>query len=402
VGSAREQGAPHAAAVASRLSLLLRGTTSLQDLQLWGLEDLASLGSNGEADGLACIGRLARLSSLRLPRAWRAPPAWLSSLTALSRIEAGSMLFSLHTLATLAALPALAEVHGFSWSDTWAQAGGALPAVAACCPRVAVLRRCSIYHTGLASLAAAFPGLREATEISVFDGCRAAAPHLAAPAPPPPAPWRGLQTLQMSGLNNLVYSDDVAAAFSTLLSLLRGASGLTSLDLGSIYLASHPGDYIDDEDFELAAWRSADVAALLPLLPRTMESLAFYPVAALTDAAFVSCPYLPALRSLDLRWAVEPPQLTLKGLLALGRALPGLQSLRLAYCGSYYEGITEHDFASRRAAVEQLDALCGGGFDYGAFYGDEGEAAEAVDGKALLIAIRRALAHEAAAGVRLA
>jgi hypothetical protein len=346
--------------------------------------------SEADVDGLATLSRLARLSSLRLPRAWRPPPAWLSCLTALSRIEAGQMLLSPGNVSTLAALPSLAELHGVSWKG----AGGVLPAMAACCPRVAVLRRCFVSHLCLASLAAAFPGLREATNIWVSDdGAAAAAPHFAA-ALPAPAPWRGLRTLQMSGLNDLRSSDDVASAFSTLLSLLRGASELTSLELAS------PGE--GDEDFALTPWRSADVAALLPLLPRTMESLAFCPVAALTDAAFVSCPHLPALRSLRLRWTVEPPQLTPRGLLALGRALPGLQSLRLSYCLEFDDEMAEQDYASKWGAVAQLDALCGGGFDYGAFYGDEGELEEEEDGKALLIAIRRALAHEAAAGVRLA
>ena len=331
------------------LQYLERSADGLAGLRFLGI----SLTLPSLVAGLSFISRLVGLSELSLDAPRMAPPAWLSSLTALSRITAELELD--HTSITaLAALPALAELDGVRWA---AGAGGALPA--ACCPSVAVLGSCVVFHAGLASLAAAFPGLREAS-LGILDGfdSHAEAPHSAA-MPQAPAAWCNLRDLRASfdGLEER----HLAAAFNSLLSLLRGAGELTSLELTS-------EEVDDDEYYEgTAFWSDTDVAALLAHAPATLESLTVYPVAALTDAAFIGCSLRPALKALRIRWS-QPPQLMLigeplqvtpVGLLALGWALPGLEHLRLSIVPGKFDG--GYDEQRKRALIGQLDAMCGGG-----------------------------------------
>jgi hypothetical protein len=352
------------------------------------------------------LGRMGRLRSLTASFPGNfpgnmAPPPWLSSLTALTRIEANLQLSPVN-VAVLAALPALRRLEGVTWT---AGGGGALPA--ACCPGVLVLDNVRVHHSGLPSLAAAFPGLRDAINMEVVDGDDDdddddgddgsdddggdgdedededddEAPHPAA-MPAAPAPWRRLQTLHIEGFE-LLQERHFMPTVKALLSLLRGATKLTTLRLTSVPLSE------ENEDTWGAAephWGDAEVWALLAYVPLSLESLELYPLAALTDGAFADCPCRPALKTLQLLW-LEPPELTPGGLLALGRALPGLQSLYI-YADEEAGGYDEEDTQS--AWVRQLDALGGG-------------AQPAVgSGNALLPAIRRALAREAAAGARLA
>jgi hypothetical protein len=147
--------------------------------------------------------------------------------------------------------------------------------------------------------------------------------------------------------------------------LLRGAGhALTHVTLEPSFIGSGR-----------RALGDAAVAALLANAPPGLESLAIHRVGELTDAAFAGCRPLPTLWWLELRQQAGPLRLTPAGLLALGRALPGLQALDLAPESQAREGV-------ERAWVEQLDALFGG-------------AARA--SSSLLAAIRSALDREAAA-----
>jgi len=303
---------------------------------------------------LSFISRLVGLSELRFGIVqMMAPPAWLSPLTALSSIQA-NLRITPSDLAALAALPALRELHNFSW-DACAGAG-ALPA--ACCPSIEASGYCRIRHSELASLAAAFPGLRKAC-IRIYDGDDDKAPRLSR-APLAPAPWRSLKALQIIGFE-LLEQRHTPAAFNSLLSLLRGAGELTSLELTS--------EEVDDDDYceGTAFWSDADVAALLAHAPPTLESLTVYPVAALTDAAFIGCSLRPALKALRIRWSqppqmmliAEPLQVTPVGLLALGWALPGLERLRLTIAPGKFDG--DYDEQRKSALIGQLNAMCGGG-----------------------------------------
>jgi hypothetical protein len=249
---------------------------------------------------IAFLGRLARLSSLVLSGAPAMAPAWLSPLTALTRVNA-SLRLTPANVASLAALPSLAEVHGATW------VGGALPAAA--CPSVVVLAGCHAVFADLASLAAAFPALRTAAIVILGGGGADAAPRFRADGAAG-APWRQLKALQVHGV------DATRANADAVLSLLRGCTReLARLELSGAHAP--------------AAWRGdADVAALLAHAPPTLESLVVGPVASLADGAFAGCPPRPALKTLHLHWA-PPLQLTPAGLLALGRALPGLRSLYL-------------------------------------------------------------------------
>jgi hypothetical protein len=325
---------------------------------------------------IGCLGGLSKLTLRGAPS--MAPPAWLSSLTALTRICA-TLKLSPGNVAVLAALPALRELQGVTWT---AGSGGALPAV--CCPSVTRLVGCTVRHSGLPSLAAAFPTLSTAN-IRISGGDDGEAPHPAATAPAPAA-WHSLESLLIYGLNTL-QERHMAAASRSLLSLLRGAGGLTTLVLNT-----------DDDGADLTAWRDADVAALLARAPLSLERLTLYPVAALTDAAFAGCPYRPALKLLELYWT-EPPQTMPGGLLALGRALPGLQVLDLgAYILEEGENGDGGEEQRMRAWIEQLDALGGGGGGLPQRCAQPAKKSEVE----LVLAIRRALAREAAAGVRLA
>ena len=325
--------------------------------------------------GLSFIGRLVGLSCLKLCIVQTmAPPPWLSSLTALSSLQA-NLRVRPSDIATLAALPALRELIDFACD---AGGGGALPA--ACCPSVAVLQHCRIEHTGLAALAAAFPMLTTAG-IRIFGGDDEEAPHPAA-MPAALAPWRSLQTLQIEGFE-LLDERHIRSAFNALLALLRGASELTTLELTSVEMDE---EFDDDDIYPRTGWRDADVAALLAHAPATLESLKLCPVASLTDAAFAGCPPLPALKTLHLHW-MAPLRLTPGGLLALGRAMPGLERLCLS-AEPFAQGIGGDE--QSMAWIAQLDALGGGA-----------QPAEG-SGNALLLAIRSALAREVAAGARLA
>ena len=380
------------------LQYLARSVAGLSDLQSLAIEFNGSFQSESSlAASLSFIGRLVGLSSLTLGDApSMAPPAWLSSLTALSHIHANLQLSPVN-VAVLAALPALRRLEGVTWT---AGGGGALPA--ACCPGVLVLDNVRVHHSGLPSLAAAFPGLRGATITEVVDGDDdedGEAPHPAATAPAPAA-WHSLQTLAISGFNTL-QERHMAAALDSLLSLLRGAGELTTLELKT-----------DDDGEDFTAWGDADVAALLARAPLSLERLTLYPAAALTDAAVAGCPYRPALKALHLLWT-EPPELTPAGLLALGRALPGLVSL---YFIADQDGPRACDEETESAWVQQLDALGGGGGGGGgtaeassrAADGDdessdgEDDGSDGEEDDELVLAIRRALAREAAAGAPLA
>jgi len=383
----------------SGLPYLARSAANLSGLQTLGLcfDSGLLLSNDAFAAGLSFIGGLVGLSCLWLRDSpSMAPPAWLSSLTALTHIEANLRL-SPGNVAALAALPALQQLQGVTWT---AGGGGALPA--ARFPSIAVLVRCSVHHSELPSLAAAFPGLRQVTELTIFDdGDDDEEPHPAA-VPAAPAAWRSLQTLTTRGLK--LQERHMAAVFNWLLRLLRGASELTSLDLGC-----WTWDVDNDEEFAPTAFSDADVAALLANAPATLTSLKACSVAALTAAAFAGCPPRPALKTMFLRW-MAPPRLNTAGLLALGRALPGLERLCL-------RPIVEDDGLDgeqqrKRAWIEQLDAL-GGSAAAGrrrrrrrrrrvqpSFAGADDDDSDEDDTE-LLRAIRRALARDAsAAGVR--
>ena len=274
-----------------------RGGTSLPYLErsVAGLAGLQSLRISFFALPLpdfSFVSRLVGLTSLALVGApGMAPPAWLSSLTALTKFEANLQL-SPDNVALLAALPSLAELradggHYIEWAG-----GGGDGALPAACTSVAVLRRCYAEESGLASLAAAFPGLREATEIVLVNGRGDDDDDDEDPAAmsAAPAPWSSLKTLQLERFETLEERRR-AVALASLLSLLRGAGELTSLELAGGF---------DPFAEDTTSWSSADVAALLAQLPRALESLTISPVAALKDAAFTDCPFHPALVSLHL------------------------------------------------------------------------------------------------------
>jgi hypothetical protein len=274
-----------------------------------------------------------------------------------------------------------------------------------------------IHPSDIASVAAAFPGLKLAVlQILNDDAYDEEELRFAAV---PPAPWRNLRILRVYDLD--LHERHIAAgAFSTLLSLLRGAGELTDLSL-------EPDPRVDvDAGYVESPWTDADVAALLAHAPAALESLTVSPIAALTDATVAGCPHRPALKTLKLGWLpavygsiwlyqlLYRPELTPAGLLALGRALPGLQSLKVYCCCEHSDEVESAWCQLKRAWVEQLNALgCeqpalgaradgsdGGGSGGGG--SDGGLRWTVADDAALLLAIRRALAREAAAGVRLA
>jgi len=406
----------------SSLSFLGLATAGLsQNLRSLDIKCSAPPGGGGgeeEEPPFANLSFLARLAPslqslvLEVPTP---PRDWLYTLTQLTKIDIIELSVSTGSTAQLSALTRLQDLE----CGRWRCAGASVPPAAS----LASVTKLTIWNApphGLASLAAAFPGAREAV-VQLLEGdyddesdddeaaaaaapppARTAARAAAAAVAPVQPPWRELSSLHLRGFETLL-GDDAVAAFGALLALLEGARGLSVLHLeGARVTAATPmaGD--------------AHVAALLAAVAPTATRLCISPVGSLTDAAIAGCPLHPAVQWLGLYPGRPSPfKLSPAGLLALGRAMPGLELLSLE----------DANAAAVKRWVKKLDALrvlggrgrgaaaggsgaAGGGSASDSVSGDSASGGYAQpaegSGNAILLAIRRALAREAAAGVRLA
>ena len=262
----------------------------------------------------AFLGRLTSLEALEL-KGCRCPslPAWLASLTRLTRLEAdGCCLRFEEDAAALAGLPRLRELS----LQAFAPAEGLVP--------VAGVTRltCETSWKEREMLLAAFPGLIEA-DLQMFALGPAAVP---APTVPLGEHLRRLTVRVRLPLAGAIPNSAVhGRVLEQLRQLLLGLPALRQLNV--------------------PAHGTIGCAELPPLLHASpaLEELALSGDLSTLDAsAFDGCPRYPSLRALSLdddgggseEPKKPPPQqalagLTSAGLLALGRAFPGLARLSL-------------------------------------------------------------------------
>jgi|APGre2960657404_1045060.scaffolds.fasta_scaffold51761_1 hypothetical protein len=277
---------------------------------------------------LAWLGSLRRLRSLTLElEPWcggQLSPPWLQTLTDLTRLEVGwACVTPQIAAAVLGPLASLRELQFECWDcDASAEA---LPGSASGVTR---LRLLGLDWQALSALTRAFPAVRDAELRCLWDGDYPDGVHV---DPLPQSGWRDIQRLDIRG--------------DTLQPLLPALRLLGALGGSLKRLEAHIFRPVDDADF----------LALLAASP-ALEEL-HLARADLSDAALEACTALPGLRQLSLGYRVDPGapwgpslRLTVAGLLALGRAFPGL---REEPCGL--------DIGSSSGWVEELDALPGSG-----------------------------------------
>jgi len=246
------------------LSLLAHSAPSLAP----SLRSLTML-NRGWAGGAAVLPSsdldfLGTLTGLtELVTTWPVAPASLSRLVALRRLHLHFGNLSPALVADrLAPLRGLLELKFARWETPPTNAPlHALPA----CGSVTQLQ-CSLWHTGAASLAAAFPGVRLA-QLSLLS-------EESAPMAPPPQPgaprWSALRVLRLSGLRRT----DGPSCMQMLQALGALGGALRSLSVWQ------PGDNF-----------------LAPWLPGDAELLAFLAVApALQGLSLQSSPWVPWMR----------------------------------------------------------------------------------------------------------
>jgi hypothetical protein len=251
------EGLPHLAHSAPSLAPSLRSLTicSVSGLRRSSGVAAAPLSSSD----LDFLGALTGLKSLLL--FWTVAPASLSRLTALTRLHLHVCNLSPALVADrLAPLRGLRQLIFARW-ETPPTTLHALPA----CGSVTQLQ-CSLWHTGAASLAAAFPGVRLA-QLSLLS-------EESAPMAPPPQPgaprWSALRVLRLSGLRRT----DGPSCMQMLQALGALGGALRSLSVWQ------PGDNF-----------------LAPWLPGDAELLAFLAVApALQGLSLQSSPWVPWMR----------------------------------------------------------------------------------------------------------
>jgi len=371
-----------AGSLAARFPRLARIDVKLQALERLDDADAARL-----AAGLAAAGGVEELDvdcSSKLPGPQR-PAGWLQRV--LAAVGGGARLRGLvlrglngdrfKELPALASLPALAELA----FDGRLEEGDAAPAVV--CAGVTELT-CSFNPSDLGSLSAAFPAVADATLRA--SGLR----HWRILPAPPASAWPGLRrlTLRFQGSD---FEFGVEVDLPPLLRQLCGA-GAGPLPLQKLQVC---GDVF---------FGDAELAELLHAAP-DLECLQLgcaaelHACITLTDGAFLGVHH-GRLRRLGFctGWRLN---LSTPGLLAMGRALPALESLVLG--GTWF---TAEDGAEVKAA-QRLDRECGGDGSCERltasdrrFYDDEdGLGFEELHyGGALLRAIRSALERGAGGG----
>ena len=276
------------------------------------------------------------------------PPRWLASLTRLTRLEAEGCVFSSgRDAAVLAGLPRL---RGLSLSGFWHPEDVDLSAVAG------VTRlKCRTSWCDLYALLSTFPDLAEAD-------FGLSGRHPSAPAVPA---HLGRKLRRLTARVYLPLSG--SSGCDELRLLLTGLPALRQLHVASGSIGG------------------AQLPPLLHAAPALEELTLSGDLAGLSDDALASCPAFPSLRALaliddggrggalDKRPAVPLAGLSSSGLLALGRAFPGLTRLSLG------EGVLPE---RRRAWWEGLRR----GIAATGFCSDA----------SLLVAVRRVLRREAA------
>jgi len=325
---------------------------------------------------LEFIGTLRGLRALVLrfePFESAPPPSWVPSLSgSLTRLELGGASLSPADVAALAPLRALRVFKALEWGE-WA-AGDLPPQVPpACLPGVT---RLDIGCCHLPSLIAAFPAVRDATLSLLYNPG-----PWQKPAPGAAARWGGLRRLAMT----VGAPGDVVGLLDFL-----GCGGADG-SLRRLYATVEAS----------AAVSNADLAGLLRGLP-LLQRLSLKAVK-LTDAACTQFPSHPALRWLRLGASAydesaKPPQLTVKSLLALGRALPGLARLAMGPLDGRWAQKLDRHLADVAVVAGDEEGASSGSEDDADFGGPS--SGEAPSG--LLRAIRRAARREAAAATRAA
>jgi len=231
---------------------------------------------------------------------WRMS-AWLPYLSSLSALTLSNGICTPEVPGRLASwLPSLRDLRFECWEGG---EGGAASACAACATVTAL--ECQVLHWQLGSLAAAFPCVVEAT---LCASANVAPP----PQPQPPAAWRDLRRLRV--LHS--YSGSLTGgAPRDLVRQLCGAgaaAALTQLTIGGL----------------VANMDGADIVGLLRAAPELAHlCIQIVSPAVELEAALAGVRHT-SLRRLHLQTS-GPLLVETEGLLALGAALPNLESLHL-------------------------------------------------------------------------